>query len=852
MAKDAVPLRVPSAVLPRQPLVVLVIALAVGIALDRWGGLEAAVVWWVAATGSLAGWWVVWRRGSERLAAAILLVGVAATGAAWHHVCWDMFDRHEIARYAFPPSGGSHRQPTCIEAIATERPHRMPAPLPSAYRAIPKGERSRLEITLCSIRDGTRWQPLRGRARLTVNGHLLGIRAGDRVQVFGQLSQLPAPSNPGQFDFAAQGRADRRLASVASSAPECVTVVRRSTGFSLQRVLDDLRAAGQRLLWQHVGSRRAGLASAIVLGNRDGVPRDVTQHYMVTGTIHLLVVSGLHVGILALGLVGGQRLGIVPRRMALVAIVALVVGYALVAGARPPVVRAAVLVGLVCLAAWTGRRGVALNSLAAAAIVVLALNPADLFRTGTQLSFLAVATLIVVGTAIMRRREAAEIDPIDRLIRQSQPWYRGAIRWIFQWNGRLLMATLAVWLTALPLVMQQFHVVAPSAILISPLIWPLIGAALLGGFGVLATGWLAPPLAGLFGQVCDLALNGLETLVSSTQPIPGSHFWVAGPADWWVAGFYFGLLVFLATGSKLIAYRYQVATCLLWVTVGFVSATVVPSTVTGSAGLEIDFIAVGHGSCVCLRAPTGETLIYDAGSLSSPHFAAQTISTSLWEKGLHGVDGIVLSHADVDHFNAVPGLLDRFHVGRVYVSPFMFDGFDASAGQRSAPAQLQRLLTDQGIEIEEIWANDRLRLGPEVEISVLHPTQEGVLGNDNASSVTLLIEYAGRKVLLPGDLESPGLDQLMAELPIDCDVIMAPHHGSRRSDPPGFARWCTPEWVVVSGGRGNNGIDLMERSYRAAGGRVVRTDQLGAVQVSIGPEGHIEVSCYREPAMVQD
>src|SRR6185369_9808510 len=111
---------------------------------------------------------------------------------------------------------------------------------------------------------------------------------------------------------------------------------------------------------------------------------------------------------------------------------------------------------------------------------------------------------------------------------------------------------------------------------------------------------------------------------------------------------------------------------------------------------------------------------------------------------------------------------------------------------------LRAALAKSRVEVREVWSGDRLRASAAARIDVLHPPRRGVLGSDNANSVVLAIEYAGRRILLTGDLESPGLDDVMAEEPYDCDVLLAPHHGSRRSDPPGFAAWSTPKWVVLS------------------------------------------------------
>ncbi len=243
---------------------------------------------------------------------------------------------------------------------------------------------------------------------------------------------------------------------------------------------------------------------------------------------------------------------------------------------------------------------------------------------------------------------------------------------------------------------------------------------------------------------------------------------------------------------------------------------------------------MGHGTCVVLETPTGETLLYDAGALGSPEYATQSIASYLWHRGIMRIDGLIISHADVDHFNAVPGLLERFRIGAIYVSTVMFDEF-GDAAALGAPQELRRAIRDAGVSTREVWAGDRLRIGSELTIEILHPPRAGVVGNDNANSITLAVEHRGKRLLLPGDLESPGLDDVIAELPYDCDVLLAPHHGSRHSDPPGFAAWSRPEWVVISGGRGDD-VEPVIETYKRAGARVVRTHDAGLVRFSIAAD----------------
>jgi competence protein ComEC len=305
-------------------------------------------------------------------------------------------------------------------------------------------------------------------------------------------------------------------------------------------------------------------------------------------------------------------------------------------------------------------------------------------------------------------------------------------------------------------------------------------------------------------------------------------------------------------GRRLAPLRWQVAALCAWIAFGCLPPVV---RTMMRDGLNCSFVAVGHGTCVLIEGPGGETLLYDAGSLGSPDAATRTISSYLWHRGHLRIDGIVLSHADIDHYNAVPGLLERFRVGAIYVSPVMYRscGFGEAEGDAKpqakeaidGPGALREAIERARVPVRQVWAGDRLRLGPEVAIDILHPPRLGVVGNDNANSITLVVEHAGRRVLLPGDLESPGMEDLTAERPYDCDVLLAPHHGSRRSDPPGFAAWSTPEWVVISGG--NVDVAPSIRSYENAGARVFQTHREGTVEIALS-RGPIRVATRQRPA----
>jgi competence protein ComEC len=169
--------------------------------------------------------------------------------------------------------------------------------------------------------------------------------------------------------------------------------------------------------------------------------------------------------------------------------------------------------------------------------------------------------------------------------------------------------------------------------------------------------------------------------------------------------------------------------------------------------------------------------------------------------------------------------------------------------ERLPPAvkELRDSITGAGIPIREIHSGQRLAAGYTTNIEVLHPPPKGVYGSDNANSIVLLIEHEGRRILLTGDLESPGLDDVLAEEPLDCDVVLAPHHGSPRSNPGRFADWSRPEHVVISGRRGLGDaatIESVKNSFRLRGAEVFHTAEDGCIRVEASRLG-VSVSTHR-------
>jgi competence protein ComEC len=801
-----------------QPLVIVLAAACVGIAADRYWPLPLAA-WWLVTLGTCCVWLVLWRRGRLHTALAMLLLAAAAAAAGWHHARWYLFAADDLGQFA-----RAGWQPVCIEARALKTPRMVP-PVEVGPMSPPRsGDRVRLEVELLALRDGADWRPVSGRAQLSVVGRLPKVEAGDRLRVFAHMQAPPPPHNPGEFDLAAQLRGRRVRSQLRTDYPEAVSRLAAGSPWGLSRWLEKVRVGGNRLFKKYLDPKRSELAAAVLLGAREQLEPDRIEPFMETGTIHLLVIAGLHLGILAGFMLMLVRRLPIARTWALAGVALGTVLYALLVDAQPPVIRATVLVVVMCGAALLGRRSLGFNSLALAALIVLAVNPGDLFRAGPQLSFLSVAGLVWLGPRFLR--SAARQDPLERLIWANLGRLPRTMRQFGLYIRNMAVCSLIIWLVTMPLVMARFHLFTPVSVLANTLAFPPMALALVSGFVTLVVGGLCPPLATLSGGLCNASLWLVEGMVTLAQRVPLGHFWVPGPADWWLAGFYGGLGLLAAFPRLRPPRRWRLGLLAAWILAGFAAA----GLPTDHSRLQCTFLSVGHGGAEVLELPSGRTMLYDAGQFGAPLAATRAIAGYLWSRGITHIDAVVLSHADVDHYNGLPGVLERFSVGVIYVTPQMFEK------QNPAIRALHKAIVASGTPLREVWAGNRLDAGADCTLEVLHPPRQGVLGNDNANCLVLLVNCRQRRILLTGDLAPPGLDDVMAEQPLCCDVLLVPHHGSRQSEPASLAAWSRPHWAIISADRR---LDLrpVVATYQAVGSRVLHTAETGAVSVTIDPSG---------------
>ena len=778
--KPSLPARTP-------PIVPVALALIAGICFDRHGGFGETKLWLdlTVACSFAAG--VVVRRG--KTSSAFILLALTTLGAAWHHHRWSDVSGDDLSRRV-----NDTPRPAWVAGMIVESLGFRPG------KTTEDSGTTRFVLETQSAHNANGEQSCSGRVLVIVSGDRTDILAGNLVEAAGNLSTVPGPLNPGEFHYRDFLRAQgiRLRLSISDSVGIWAASEPRGSPFSLNRwftsTLGKIRLWSQKRLTERLDARTAALASALLLGRREGVDSDINDAFAQTGTTHLLAISGLHLQVLAFTL-GATLRGLGVGRRSSYAIVAIAtLAYALLVGLMPSVVRSATMTLTVCLAGMLNRRHRAANTFALAIVATLTLNPANLFDTGCQLSFLAVAAIywivIPVIKSIHAWRNANELDVVEAMYASTLIKRARGVR--LHLEESLILSTI-VWLAAVPLVALKFHIVSHIGVILNIPLIPITSLALFSSALTLLMSLIWEQMSVPFARLTEILLDWTTRLVLWGERQRWGSWYVSEPSWGWVLGLYFlGSVVVVAFRARLgiTSRRIALSGFSAWLLVGVIA--MIPWQ-TPAPRAEI--LAVGHGLSVVIETGPGRAILYDCGRMRDPSVGRRIIAPALWARGISKLDAIIISHADADHYNGLHEVIERFPVNEIIVTEHFDTAENPGISDLLKPARDRRIPIREGVAGKQ-WTSGNGR----VHFKILHPKAGFAKGSpDNARSMVLEVSDGKRRLLLTGDLEGVGL-QTMIATPLEHppDILLAPHHGAWTANPTALYEWARPRQVVVS------------------------------------------------------
>ena len=542
----------------------------------------------------------------------------------------------------------------------------------------------------------TKLQPLKGRVLLRdLRPEGETYYYGDLVRVRGKLVRPQGAANFGQFDYRAYLERRGIHNQMAVFEEGSIEKIAGDTGNPILNHIFEVRRRYVKVA-DILPPTEAALLRALTLGERYMISPEIVDLFTASGTVHLMAVSGVHVGLVAALVLGLGRLLRFPFLLQGILTALTISLYVIWTGFTPSAIRAGIMFMLGLLGLATGRPKNSLVALAAAALILLIANPLNLFDMGFQLSFAATLGILYFGS---------------QLIVSDSKWRRWCTPVIVS-----LAAQACTW----PLTAYYFSGVSLVGFLASVAAIPVASLALTFGLiGLVIGAWYLPAGKILLG-VAGMALVVLTSLARFFARLPWAFVYIRRPSVVFIAIYYLAIFTapyFLRAGSGKIRLRR-------WLFVGLTLVLLVVSwRGPGSSTLIVDFLAVGQGDAILIRSPSGQAALIDAGPRLS-------MEKSVWDagekillpylraQGVHRLELVFFTHGDMDHTGGGAAIISGVPVGAV-IAPANFDGIGADL--------IRGELEQRGVPLYNGTRGLRVDLGAGVEVMVLSPPVETIV-----------------------------------------------------------------------------------------------------------------------------
>lgn len=632
------------------------------------------------------------------------------------------------------------------------------------------------------IRSGsTKNYPIRNIKCTGKEEKINSLREGMHVRLEGMLVLPELPRNPGQFNrriYESGKKIDFYLEN-----PTVLEVKEQRSG--VREVVEIWKTEMMNRCEKIYPDEEAGILEAMLFGEKSELSGDIKELYQAAGISHVLVISGLHISLLALAVAGIlRRLGF-PMPVWVILSVGVLAGYGILIGQPITAVRALLMFFVLQGARLLGRSYDLLSALAFAGILMLLDNPDLILDGGCRLSFCAV---IGVGWYVSEKNKIFWSIGEKEKRKNRGKGGKGSSAGAILENIR---AGWYLWLFTLPVMLDTFYQVSVVGIL-----WNLVAIPLLpviiasGGLGVVLAGWNIF-LGSLAGSPAYGMLQLYQEIGNISEKLPVGMWTPGQPSKPVIAGYYLVIFLLVLVEKQLIKREKR------W--------KIFPGMELCSMLLllllmahpwqqreKITFLDVGQGDASLLQSG-GQTLLLDGGSTSQKNVGIYVILPYIKQQGISCLEAVVLTHTDQDHINGVTEVLEEGKKGWLTVKNLMYPYWMEGTEQGK---QLKKLAEEAGASCRKIRAGDRLTIG-KAEAVVLYPKEQEKIAEPNAGSLVLFWKWEGVRAMFTGDLPEEKERELLQNLPA-CEILQVGHHGSATSTCREFLEQVQPSLAVIS------------------------------------------------------
>lgn len=637
--------------------------------------------------------------------------------------------------------------------------------------------------------------PATGRILLRLSGKLpRNIFPGDMLVIRAELKRPQSYLSPGSFDYSQYLARKNIWITGKIRTPLFVRKLanEKTIPEKIKYFPEKLRQNISRKISRTVAPNLEGLYRAILLGDRSGVDKSLQEQFKASGVMHILAISGIHMGILGAllfflfqhSLKWSETLLLklkIKKTAALLSLPILLL-YSSITGLNAPVIRAVIMSSIVLAALCIDRKKSSPELFCGAALAILLFSPLQLFTASFQLSFAAVAAILFILPCLKKIvSSSGEMEKPHSFMALTGAWLASA----------LLVSLIAVLATA-PISLYYFNRISLVGPIANLVIEPLICLwSLLFGFLSLPFLFIIPPLGNFLLQTGSHGLAAALQCVHFFAALPFSDVYLPTPPVPLILFYYFSLyMLFICRKMERFIPSLALGCCLL-----FYLAPSLFDIRPADRKFSISYLDVGQGSAAFLTLPSGYRLLIDGGGSSylSTTVGRRVIAPYLWQKGISRIDAIIITHPDADHYNGLPFIVEHFSPSVIWVNTF--SGHDHLFSRFLQKARMKKIKVQLAKSGEFLEETRKIRC-----IANTTSWPGGRKGKNNG----LIIRTVGEKFssLFPGDIgKKTEYSLLNRNLSLQSDILLSPHHGSATSSSERFLEKVSPRIMVVSAGK---------------------------------------------------
>ncbi|MFC2140255.1 DNA internalization-related competence protein ComEC/Rec2 [Candidatus Auribacterota bacterium] len=670
-----------------------------------------------------------------------------------------------------------------------------------------------------------RWQKVKSKLLIHLyTQHSFPLIEGEAIETKGYFFAPSPPSNPHQFDYQIYLQYQDIFYLCSIKGKENLKKI-PALNSHLKMIRSRVKKfLGKQLTFKLKGTEEKELLLGMILGERHRISLKLKDIFKKTNTMHILAISGLHLGMITFIIISVLSLFILQKRKIFIITIFCLIGYVSLIGFRPPVTRTLIMILVFLLGRLINHEGNIINSLSFAGFLIILFRPLDLFNAGFQLSFIIVLFIIILTPKIEHLFLRLFFKPT--ILKKKK-----ISRKIFYLN-RFFSASLSAQIACIPLMLFYYNIFSPLSLLANLVVIPLMYPILFLSFFSISLGLISKTVLLILNSINSSLISTLIWVIKIVGNLHLSFFYLPAMPLLLIISYYLALLLLCRRKYRKYALIIFVLIFIFWSS----------SYLYRLKKFKAVFFDVGNGEAALIHFPQGKNILIDCGSSSYDNIGRWIILPYLRGEGINNIDIVILTHFHRDHVNGLFALLDEVSIDQVWINNM----------QSPSPLKTKLLQAIRDKKIDIVILNDSSpweKIEGEIKGKILSPPPRLFHSNNtdlikNENSLVIKLNYKNLSFLFCGDIDKKGVNYLsLKEDNLKSTFIKVPHHGGQASFSKKFYRRVDPEIAIISSKRKPS--KKIITYFREKKIQKLSTNQDGAIIISLN-KGRYHVKTARK------